>query len=199
MSRFISLKIDSRCNLLLTWPGLAMQIYVTLYMLLLLLYWIWVCFSFMSEMGCYILNYCLLPHEQFSYSVVCWGICLVLSPLTQALYLTRYHYRRTVPSGVDNNRIIMHQCRGVVFGYKWSVHHKWILLLTDILTTSLLRTTFLQSIRLALNAVIKLCNLYVEPFELICYVILSYNGRWICIGLICRIHDRNLSTSYVLL
>ena len=29
------------------------------------------------------------------------------SPLAQALYLTRQHYRRTVPSGVDNNRIIL--------------------------------------------------------------------------------------------
>jgi hypothetical protein len=28
------------------------------------------------------------------------------SPLAQALYLTRQHYRRTVPSRVDNNRII---------------------------------------------------------------------------------------------
>ena len=28
------------------------------------------------------------------------------SPLAQALYLTRQPYRRTVPSGVDNNRII---------------------------------------------------------------------------------------------
>ena len=27
-------------------------------------------------------------------------------PLAQALYLTRQHYRRTVPSGVNNNRII---------------------------------------------------------------------------------------------
>ena len=29
---------------------------VTLYILLLLLYWIWVCFSLMSGMGCYVLN-----------------------------------------------------------------------------------------------------------------------------------------------
>jgi hypothetical protein len=29
------------------------------------------------------------------------------SPLAQALYLTRQHYRRTVPSEVDNNRIIV--------------------------------------------------------------------------------------------
>jgi hypothetical protein len=32
---------------------------------------------------------------------------IVPSPLAQALYLTRQHYRRTVPSGVDNNRIIL--------------------------------------------------------------------------------------------
>jgi hypothetical protein len=30
----------------------------------------------------------------------------VTSPLAQALYLIRQHYRRTIPSGVDNNRII---------------------------------------------------------------------------------------------
>jgi hypothetical protein len=29
------------------------------------------------------------------------------SPLAQALYLTRQHYRRTVPSEVDNNRMIL--------------------------------------------------------------------------------------------
>ena len=29
------------------------------------------------------------------------------SPLAQALYITRQHYMRTVPSGVDNNRIIL--------------------------------------------------------------------------------------------
>ena len=27
-------------------------------------------------------------------------------PLAQALYLTRQHYRRTTPSGVDTNRIV---------------------------------------------------------------------------------------------
>ena len=30
------------------------------------------------------------------------------SPLAQALCLTRQHYRRTVPSGVDNNIIIVY-------------------------------------------------------------------------------------------
>ena len=28
-------------------------------------------------------------------------------PLAQALYITRQHYRRTAPSGVDNNRIVV--------------------------------------------------------------------------------------------
>ena len=85
-------------------------------LLLLLLYWIWVCFSFISGMGCYVLNiyYCLLPREQFAYSVVWWGI--VPSPLTQALYLNKQHYRRTDPSGVDNNRIVGST------GNKWCVH-----------------------------------------------------------------------------
>jgi hypothetical protein len=30
-------------------------------------------------------------------------------PLAQAIYLTRQHYRKTVPSGVDNNRILLQQ------------------------------------------------------------------------------------------
>ena len=38
--------------------------------------------------------------------MLCTKYIIVLSPLAQALYLTRHHYRRTVPSGVDNNRII---------------------------------------------------------------------------------------------
>ena len=32
----------------------------------------------------------------------------VPSPLAQALYLTRQHYRRTVPAREDTNRIIVH-------------------------------------------------------------------------------------------
>ena len=55
-------------------------------------------------MRLYVLNI-FPPHEQFSYSVVCWGI--LPSALAQVLYLTRENNRRTVPSGEDNNRIIM--------------------------------------------------------------------------------------------
>ena len=44
------------------------------------------------------------PSGTVSYSVVWGGI--VPSPLARAQYLTRQHYRRTVPSGVDNNRIL---------------------------------------------------------------------------------------------
>ena len=43
--------------------------------------------------------------NQFSYCVTWWGI--VPSSLVQALYLTKQHYRRTVPSGEDNNRILV--------------------------------------------------------------------------------------------
>jgi hypothetical protein len=47
--------------------------------------------------------HCLLPREQFSYSVVWWSI--VPSSLARALCHIRQHIRRRVPSGVDNNRI----------------------------------------------------------------------------------------------
>ena len=47
------------------------------------------CVFLLSGMGCYVLN------------------ILVPSPLAQALYLARQHYRRTVPTGVDNNRIVL--------------------------------------------------------------------------------------------
>ena len=50
--------------------------------------------------------YCLLPREQFSYSVV-W-ISIVPSSLARTLYRIRQHIRRTVPSGVEKNRIIVH-------------------------------------------------------------------------------------------
>jgi len=33
--------------------------------------------------------------------------------MAQALYLTRQHYRRTVPSGVDNDRIITRPIRHI--------------------------------------------------------------------------------------
>ena len=81
------------------------------------------CFSFMSGMGGYS---CLLPREQFSYSVV-WSI-IVPSPLAQALYpLTIQHYRRTVPSGVDNNRIIYNSIKDAETRY--NLHKSVVILL----------------------------------------------------------------------
>ena len=59
----------------------------------------------MCGMGCYVLNI-LLSHEN-SFPIVLSGE--VQCPrrwLRQALYLTRQHYRRTVPSCVDNNRTL---------------------------------------------------------------------------------------------
>ena len=44
--------------------------------------------------------YCLLLRELFSYSVVWWGI--VPEPTAKALYLTRQHYKKTVPEEEDN-------------------------------------------------------------------------------------------------
>ena len=46
-------------------------------------------FPFMSRMGCYVIN-----------------ILLSSPPLARTLYRTRQHYRKIVPSGVDNSRII---------------------------------------------------------------------------------------------
>ena len=84
-------KITKRCDLLTFSFCYKRYFYnVTLYILLLLLQcWIWVCFSFMSRMGCYVIN-----------------ILLSSPPLARTLYRTRQHYRKTVPSGVDNSRII---------------------------------------------------------------------------------------------
>ena len=56
-------------------------------------------------MGCYVLNILLSsPSRTVFLSCCLW--CIVPSPLVQALCFTRQHYRRTVPSGVDNNIII---------------------------------------------------------------------------------------------
>ena len=62
----------------------------------------------MSRMRCYVLNILqvysratgLFPREQFSNSVVWSG----------TLYLTTQHYRKTVPSGENNNRTMLLDC-----------------------------------------------------------------------------------------
>jgi hypothetical protein len=60
----------------------------------------------MSGMLC--IKYSIVFSLENSFHIVLSGE-VVSSPLVQALYLTRQHYRRTVPLGVDNNRIIIKQ------------------------------------------------------------------------------------------
>ena len=57
LSRFTSLKLDSRCSLLSTWPGLAMQIqcYIVNFIIIIIILNLSV-FIFLSGMGCYVLN-----------------------------------------------------------------------------------------------------------------------------------------------
>ena len=64
--------------------------------------------------------YCLPPREQFSYSVVWWGI--VPDQSVRALYLTRQHYRRTGPSGEGNNRIMLYYIIIIIYEL---FHNSW--------------------------------------------------------------------------
>ena len=56
---------------------------------------------------------------------------IVPSPLAQALYLTRQHYRRTVPSGVDNNRIILLDFVLIML-WRYRCYHDYITIINSI-------------------------------------------------------------------
>jgi hypothetical protein len=85
----------------------------------------------------------------------------VPSPLAQALYLTRQHYRRTVPSGVDNNRIILLGFFLIML-WRYRCYHGYITIINSI---AAIFPSIFRDWRMFIRFVLVYCIIFVSIFR----------------------------------